>query len=123
MGDHGLSSVKVTLSEKLSQIQGHWAPHVVAEYNDNEVFVVKVQGEFPWHSHPETDDLFLVLSGEILLDVEDQTHRLGAGDLFVVPAGAQHRPRAEREAHLLLIEPKGTPNTGDPATAAPKPRI
>ena len=82
--------------------------------------VVKVLGEFVWHSHPDTDDFFLVLSGELQIELRDRTVTLGAGELFVVPAGAEHRPVARSETHLLLIEPRGTPNTGDPATAAPK---
>ncbi|PWE31311.1 mannose-6-phosphate isomerase [Maritimibacter sp. 55A14] len=114
---------KVNLARKLAAFDDHRSPRVVADFNGNDVMVVKVQGEFPFHEHPDTDDFFLVLEGEVLLDVADATHRLGPGELFVVPAGVRHRPRAETEAKLLLIEPRGTPNTGDPATAAPKPRI
>lgn len=113
----------VNLAGKLAAISTHWDPHVVADYNDNDVMVVKFAGEFPFHSHPDTDDLFLVLSGEVLLDIGEQTHRLGPGELMVVPKGMTHRPRAAAEAQVLLIEPKGTPNTGDAATAARKPRI
>ncbi len=114
-------ATKVNLAEKLAQITTHWDPHVVARYNGNDVMVVKFAGTFPFHDHPDTDDFFLVLAGEVLLDVEDQTHTLGPGEMFVVPAGVTHRPRAVTEAQVLLIEPKGTPNTGDPATAAAKP--
>ena len=113
----------VNLAEKLAQFDTHWDPHVVADYNGNEIMVVKFVGEFPFHSHPDTDDFFLVLDGEVTLDVEGQSHTLRQGDLFVVPAGVTHRPRAVSEAKVLLIEPKGTPNTGDPTTAAKKPRI
>ena len=113
----------VTLTDKLDRITTHWDPHVVADYNDNDVMVVKFVGEFPFHDHPDTDDFFLVLEGEVILDVEDASHTLRAGDLFVVPKGVRHRPRAEREAKVLLIEPKGTPNTGDAATASEKPRL
>lgn len=115
--------MKVNLAEKLAQFNSHWDPHVVADYNGNDVMVVKFVGEFPFHEHPDTDDFFLVLEGEVLLDIEDQTHTLGPGELCVVPKGVRHRPRAVSEAKVLLIEPKGTPNTGDAATAAPKPRI
>ena len=115
--------MKVTLADKLALISTHWDPHVVADYNGNDVMVVKFQGAFPFHSHPDTDDFFLVLSGEVILDVAGASHVLHPGELFVVPAGVVHRPRAEREAAVLLIEPKGTPNTGDPATAAKKPRL
>ncbi|KAJ54965.1 mannose-6-phosphate isomerase [Actibacterium mucosum KCTC 23349] len=114
---------KVNLADKLATFSDHWSPRVVADYNGNDIMVVKFQGEFPFHDHPDTDDFFLVIEGEVLLDVEDQTHRLGSGELFVVPAGVTHRPRARGEAKVLLIEPRGTPNTGDPKTAAPKPRI
>jgi mannose-6-phosphate isomerase-like protein (cupin superfamily) len=113
----------VNLADKLAAFDSHWDPQVVADYNDNVVMVVKFVGEFPFHDHPDTDDFFLVLEGEVLLDVEDKTHVLGPGELFVVPKGIRHRPRAEREAKVLLIEPKGVPNTGDPATAARKPRL
>jgi mannose-6-phosphate isomerase-like protein (cupin superfamily) len=118
-----MSGTKVNLADKLSQFTEHWSPRVVADYNGNDIMVVKFQGEFPFHDHPDTDDFFLVIEGEVLLDVEDTTHTLGPGEMFVVPKGVVHRPRAVEEAKVLLIEPSGTPNTGDPATAAPKPRI
>ncbi len=114
---------KVNLATKLATFDEHWSPRIVADYNGNDVMVVKFAGEFPFHAHPDTDDFFLVLAGEIQIDVEDRTLTLGPGELFVVPRGLVHRPRAAQEAQVLLIEPKGTPNTGDPATAAPKPRI
>ena len=113
----------VNLVEKLSQFSTHWDPHVVADYNDNDVMVVKFQGTFPFHLHEDTDDFFLVLDGEMTMDVEDQSHLVRAGELYVVPKGVTHRPSAEQECKVLLIEPKGVPNTGDPATAASKPRI
>lgn len=113
----------VNLEEKLSTFTTHWDPHVVADYNNNDVMVVKFQGEFPFHEHPKTDDFFLVLEGEMIIDVEDTSHVVRAGELYVVPKGVIHRPRAEQECKVLLIEPKGEPNTGDPATAGPKPRI
>jgi mannose-6-phosphate isomerase-like protein (cupin superfamily) len=113
----------VNLAEKLALFDRHWDPRVVAGYNGNDIMVVKFQGEFPFHDHPDTDDFFLVIEGEVLLDVEDETHVLRPGELFVVPKGVRHRPRAAREAKVLLIEPAGTPNTGDPATAARKDRI
>ncbi|WP_227271413.1 cupin domain-containing protein [Roseobacter weihaiensis] len=113
----------VNLAEKLAQVTRHWDPHVVADYNDNDVMVVRFQGAFPFHLHEDTDDFFLVLQGEMVMDLEGSAHPVKAGELFVVPRGVTHRPRAEVECHVLLIEPKGVPNTGDPATAAPKPRI
>jgi len=111
---------KVNLAEKLAAVSAHWSPHIVAGYNGNDVMVVKVEGEFNWHSHPDTDDFFLVLEGEIDIELRDRTVTLGKGELFVVPKGVEHRPVARKEAHLLLIEPRGTPNTGDPQTAAIK---
>lgn len=114
---------RVNLAQKLNLVSTHWDPHVVADYNGNDVMVVKFQGEFPFHDHPDTDDFFLVLKGEVHLDIEDRTEVLGPGDLCVVPKGVRHRPRATDEAHVLLIEPKGTPNTGDLQTASPKSRI
>ncbi|MEL7166862.1 MAG: cupin domain-containing protein [Pseudomonadota bacterium] len=113
----------INLAAKLAQFDGHWDPHVIADYNANDVMVVKFEGEFPLHSHPDTDDFFLVLEGEMIMDLEDASHAVKAGELFIVPKGVTHRPRAAQECKVLLIEPKGVPNTGDPATAAPKPRI
>ncbi|MBM2576002.1 cupin domain-containing protein [Jannaschia sp. Os4] len=115
---------KITLSEKLALFDTHWDPKVVAGYNGDDVMVVKVLGKFPFHAHDDTDDLFLILEGEVVMDYEDgPSETLRAGDLCVVPRGRMHRPRAAREAKVLLIEPRGTPNTGDPATAAAKDRI
>lgn len=110
----------VNLAEKLAQFEQHWSPRIVAAYNGNDVMVVKVKGEFVWHSHPDTDDLFLVLAGRIRIELRDRNVELGPGELFVVPRGVEHRPVADEEAHLLLIEPRGTPNTGDESTAAVK---
>jgi mannose-6-phosphate isomerase-like protein (cupin superfamily) len=112
---------KVNIPEKLASFSDHWAPRIVARYNDNEVCLVRVEGEFVWHSHADTDDLFLVLDGELDIELRDRTIALGPGDLFVVPRGVEHRPVARRgEVKLLLMEPAGTPNTGDEATATAK---
>jgi mannose-6-phosphate isomerase-like protein (cupin superfamily) len=113
----------INLSEKLSTFSDHWSPKVISAYNDNDVMVVKVQGEFNWHSHADTDDLFLVLKGQIVIEMRAGNVTLNAGEMYVVPAGIEHRPVAKEEAHLLLIEPKNTPNTGDPTTAATKVEI
>lgn len=111
----------IDLQRKLASFQGYWQPRTVCEYNGHDVMVAKVQGEFAWHAHADTDDFFLVLSGEIEIDLEGLgTVALQAGQLYVVPRGVRHRPRAAKEAHILLIEPTGTPNSGDPATAAPR---
>jgi mannose-6-phosphate isomerase-like protein (cupin superfamily) len=109
---------KVNLAEKLATFSEHWQPRTVAQLNENDVMVVKVQGEFIWHKHDDTDDFFLVLQGHLAIEMRDRTVHLGPGELFVVPKGVEHRPVAKEEVHLLLIEPTGTPNTGDPATAA-----
>lgn len=114
----------IDLAEKLDRISDFWAPRVVADYNGNEVFVVKMKDAFNWHSHPDTDDFFLVLKGRLRIEMRDGNVVLSPGQLYVVPRGVEHRPVAEtNEAHVLLIEPAGTPNTGDPATAAEKKRI
>jgi mannose-6-phosphate isomerase-like protein (cupin superfamily) len=110
----------ISLTEKLGAFADHWSPKIIAQFNEHDVMVVKVKGEFVWHSHPETDDFFLVLKGNLVIQLRDGEVRLGPGDLYVVPKGVEHRPVAEHEAHLLLIEPRGTPNTGDVATAAVK---
>lgn len=113
----------INLAEKLSLISTHWDPHVVADYNNNDIMVVKFKGEFPFHLHEDTDDFFLVIKGSMAMDLEGQSHPVKAGEIFVVPKGVTHRPRADDECEVLLIEPKGVPNTGDPATAAAKPRL
>ena len=115
---------KVNIPDKLASFSDHWAPKVIADYNGNDVCLVRVEGEFVWHSHADTDDLFLVLDGELDLELRDRTVTLGPGELFVVPRGIEHRPCARRgEVKLLLMEPRGTPNTGDEATATAKVEI
>lgn len=110
----------VNLKEKLSTFTDHWSPKIVSQFNGHDVMVVKVKGEFNWHSHPDTDDFFLVLKGQITIKLRDRDVVLREGEMFVVPKGVEHCPIAEEEAELLLIEPIGTPNTGDEATAATK---
>jgi mannose-6-phosphate isomerase-like protein (cupin superfamily) len=113
----------VNLDAKLRTFSEQWSPKIVARFNGHDVMVVKVLGEFVWHSHADTDDFFLVLKGNLTIQMRDGDARLGPGDLYVVPRGVEHRPVAEEEVHLLLIEPEGTPNTGNPATAARKEMI
>ncbi len=109
---------KVNIPEKLASFSDHWAPRIVARYNDHEVRLVKVEGEFIWHKHEDTDELFLILDCELDMEFRDRTVTLQAGELLVVPKGAEHRPCARKgEVKLLLIDPKDMPNTGDPATA------
>ena len=115
----------ISLNEKLALFASHWDPHVIASYNDNDIMVVKFQGEFPFHKHDNTDDFFLVIEGQVTMDFENHDPvTFGPGELVVVPKGVVHRPRADKEAKVLLIEPKGEPNTGDSGkTPAPKPHI
>jgi mannose-6-phosphate isomerase-like protein (cupin superfamily) len=110
----------VNLAQKLTLFDDHWSPRTVAQFNGHDVMVVKVAGEFVWHHHDDTDDLFLVLDGRLTIRLPDGEVTLGPGELFVVPVGVEHQPVAEVETSLLLIEPRGTPNTGDAATAAPR---
>lgn len=111
---------KINLNEKLALFDEHWTPKIVSSFNGHDVMVVKVQGEFVWHAHPDTDDFFLVLKGNLTIELPEGAVVLGPGEMFVVPAGVEHRPVAEEEVHLLLIEPAGTPNTGDEQTAVTK---
>jgi mannose-6-phosphate isomerase-like protein (cupin superfamily) len=110
----------INLANKLSLFSEHWQPRTVTQFNGHDVMVVKVKGEFTWHKHDETDDFFLVLKGRLVIEMRDGPVTLGPGDLYVVPKGVEHRPVAVEEVHMLLIEPTGTPNTGDPSTAAPR---
>lgn len=108
----------INLAQKLATFTEHWQPRVVGQFNGHDLMVVKVKGEFVWHRHEDTDDFFLVLQGRITIRMREANVTLGPGEMFVVPKGAEHCPVAEEEAHLLLIEPTGTPNTGNTATAA-----
>jgi mannose-6-phosphate isomerase-like protein (cupin superfamily) len=110
----------INLADKLSRFSDHWSPKIIGQYNGNDLMVVKVKGEFVWHSHPDTDDFFMVLKGNLTIKLRDGDVRLAPGEVFVVPKGVEHCPVAEDECHLLLIEPRGTPNTGDERTAVRK---
>lgn len=114
---------KINLADKLAKFDGHWQPRVVGGFNGHDLMVVKVKGEFVWHSHADTDDFFLVLKGKLTIRLRDGDVTLGPGEMFVVPKGVEHCPCAEEETHMLLIEPRGTPNTGDAATAAERREI
>jgi mannose-6-phosphate isomerase-like protein (cupin superfamily) len=108
----------VNIAQKLGEFSEHWSPRIVARYNDNEVRLVKTDGEFVWHKHDETDELFLILEGEFDIDFRDRTVTLKPGELLIVPRGIEHRPAARRgEVKLLLIDPNDTPNTGNMETA------
>jgi mannose-6-phosphate isomerase-like protein (cupin superfamily) len=112
---------KVDLAEKLASFDDAFQPRIVGYYNDNKIQVAKTRGEFVWHSHPDTDDFFLVLAGKLTIQLRDVDVELGPGEMFVVPRGVEHCPKADAEAHVLLIEPVGTPNTGDSTERAPSP--
>ncbi|WP_209349442.1 cupin domain-containing protein [Pontixanthobacter sp. CEM42] len=112
------SPSKVDLADKFGQFNDHWAPRIVARYNDNEVRLAKAEGDFQWHSHPDSDELFLVIKGTLTMEFRDRTETLGAGQMIVVPRGTEHRPRAlDGEVEMIIIDPKDTANTGDHATA------
>ncbi|MDE0694289.1 MAG: cupin domain-containing protein [Boseongicola sp.] len=118
-----MTAEAVNLSEKLSKFSEHWSPKIVSQFNGHDVMVVKVKGEFLWHSHDDTDDFFLVLNGSVTIETGQGNVLLRPGELYVVPKGVKHRPVAQEEAHILLIEPNGTPNTGDAKTAVEKVEI
>jgi mannose-6-phosphate isomerase-like protein (cupin superfamily) len=106
----------VDLAEALSRFDERWSPRIVGRLNDLNLMLAKVQGEFVWHTHPETDDFFLVVAGRLTIRLRDRDVVLGPGQLFVVPRGVEHCPKADEETHVLLIEPRGTRNTGDVET-------
>ncbi len=109
---------KVNLAEKFARFSDHWAPRLAARYNGNEIRLAKVEGEFHWHSHTETDELFVVIEGELEMEFRTHTVALSQGELIVVPRGTEHRPCARHgEVKLLVMDADGTPNTGDATTA------
>ena len=113
---------KVNLTEALASFDEAFQPRIVGYYNDSKIQVGKINGEFVWHSHDETDDFFLILKGRLTIKLRDRDVELGEGDLYVVPRGVEHCPVAYEETHLLLIERRGTANTGD-ADAEPAPEV
>ena len=103
----------INLQEKLSRFSEHWSPKIIAQMNDYHLKLAKVRGEFVWHDHPETDEVFIVVQGQLEIQFRDGAVTLSEGELYVVPKGTEHKPVAESECHILLIEPVGTVNTGD----------
>lgn len=103
----------INLAEKLTKVTEHWSPRVIAELNDYQFKLARLQGEFVWHDHPDTDEAFLVLEGSLRIELRDGVVTLQKGELYVVPKGVEHRPVADEECHVLLIEPRGVVNTGD----------
>jgi mannose-6-phosphate isomerase-like protein (cupin superfamily) len=103
----------INFRQKLGLFEAHWQPKVVAEMNDYQFKVVKLQGDFVWHDHKDTDETFIVIEGALRIDFRDGAVTVGAGEMFVVPKGVEHKPFAEQEVKMLLIEPRGVANTGD----------
>lgn len=103
----------VNLTEKFSLITKQWDPKIIAQLNDYHLKIAKIQGEFVWHSHPETDEVFLVVDGSLTIQLRDGDLHLKSGELCVIPKGVDHKPTAEQECQILMVEPSGTLNTGD----------
>jgi mannose-6-phosphate isomerase-like protein (cupin superfamily) len=104
---------KINLASKYNKIDEHWSPKVVAEMNDYQFKLAKIKNDFIWHSHEDTDETFIVIEGKINIEFEDETVELSEGEMIIVPKGKKHRPYADEEAKIMLIEPKGVRNTGD----------
>ena len=113
---YGGQQIPINLLQKVALVQDHWQPHVVAEMNDYQFKVVKIAGDFVWHTHHDTDETFIVLEGVLRIDFPDRSIELHAGEMAVVPKGVEHKTFAADEAKLLIIEPKGVANTGDAAS-------
>ena len=105
--------VKINLKEKLSKFTDHWSPRIIAEMNDYQFKLVKIKGDFVWHNHDDTDEVFIVLEGEMKIEFKNETVELKKGEMFVVPKGVEHKPYSEKECKIMLVEPKGVVNTGD----------
>jgi len=103
----------INLAEKFSRFNDHWHPRIIADLNDHQVKLARVQGEFVWHSHADEDEMFLVIHGELVIETRDGSVTLGPGDMTVIPRGVEHRPVAREEVQLMLIEPGATKHTGD----------
>ena len=108
-----MSYSAVNFKAKLAKFSERWSPKIIAQMNDYHFKIVKVQGEFIWHDHPETDEVFIVLKGQLEIWFREGNVVLKEGEMFVVPKGIEHKPVAEQECHMLLVEPAGTVNTGD----------
>ena len=104
---------KVNFNDKLSKFSDHWSPKVIAEMNDYQFKLAKIHGEFVWHNHPDTDEVFVVLSGQMKIELENGEIELSAGEMYVVAKGVMHKPSAENECQVMLVEPRGVVNTGD----------
>lgn len=107
--------MKINLEEKFSAIAEHWHPYIIGELNENHIKLAKLKGEFVWHSHPEEDELFVVVSGTLMMDFRDKTVTVKQGEILIVPKGVEHRPwtNPDEEVRVMLVEPKSTRHTGD----------
>ena len=104
---------KINLEEKLSKFSEHWTPKIIAEMNDYQFKLVKIKGDFVWHDHKDTDEVFIVLEGKMTIEFKNDTVELNEGDMYVVPKGIQHKPHAENECKVMLVEPRGVVITGN----------
>ena len=111
-----MQSKVINFKDKFTKFSDHWSPRVIAEMNDYQFKLVKVEGEFVWHNHPDTDEVFIVIEGELNIELPDGVVTLSSGELFVIPKGIEHKPVANKECKIMIIEPKGVVNTGDKTT-------
>ncbi|TKH46411.1 cupin domain-containing protein [Paenibacillus sp. FSL R10-2782] len=103
----------INLNEKLSKFNEHWSPKVIGEMNDYQFKLVKIDGDFVWHDHQDTDEVFIVLEGEMFIDFRDGQVKISQGEMFIVPRGVEHKTFANQECHIMLVEPRGVVNTGE----------
>ncbi len=103
----------INFANKFSKFNDLWSPRIIAQMNDYHFKLARIQGEFIWHSHPETDEVFIVIQGSMQIHLREEVVQLNAGEMYIVPKGLEHKPSADRECQILLIEPAGTLNTGD----------
>ena len=108
-----MSNSKINLKDKLSKFTDHWSPKVIAQMNNYQFKLVKIKGEFTWHSHEDTDEVFIVIEGSMSMKMKDETINLFEGEMYVVPKGVEHKPYAENECKVMIVEPEGIVNTGD----------
>nr|AIF25664.1 DSBH domain-containing protein [uncultured marine group II/III euryarchaeote SAT1000_53_H10] len=109
----GKNMEKINLKEKLSKFSDHWSPKIIAEMNDYQFKLVKIKGDFVWHNHADTDEAFIVVEGKMKIEFENETVELNEGEMYVVPKGVEHKPCAETECKIMLVEPRGVVNTGN----------
>jgi len=108
-----MKTKKINIKQKFSKLSEYWSPKVLAEMNDYQFKIAKIKGDFIWHKHKDTDEVFIIIEGNMKIEFRDKVLKLSEGDLYVVPKGEEHRPYSEKECKIMLVEPKGTRNTGD----------